>query len=391
MNSVHTTHLNDQAAVSENAQRTMTKNNGQEKRKNPADITDSTCPKKHKEMFHVLNKDVNRDQPLISSFFPTRAALDKETSISNQFQIETRNRFSALIDDHCNHLGDLDNVVNLSDKVLTAQEHEILNKGLNFCPTPGDPDMGEIRRDLDRYHRSLCIQCWVNKKPTLPISDQQTGPYNDIRSLKIQSNSTWNPPTGPPNLEYIIASNETGLLTTKPKSSHNRTNITRLDAKCIADLARDTTIVIKKADKGGAVVLQNRQDYVNEGLRQLSNGKFYQKMNSDRTVPHNEMVKKQLFDMTTRGEITKSVRDYLILDTPRNPEFYMLPKIHKSTTPPPGRPIISANSSPTERISAFVDHFLRPIVTKGKSYLKDRSDFLKKLQTIRDINEDSLL
>ena len=149
----------------------MTKNNGQEKRKNPADTTDSTGPNKHKEMFHVLNKDVNRDQPLISSFFPPRAALDKETSILNQFQIETRNRFSALIDDQSNHLGDLDNVVNLSDKVLTAQEHEILNKGLNFCPTPGDPDMGEIRRDL-RYHRSLRIQCWVNKKPTLPLSDQ---------------------------------------------------------------------------------------------------------------------------------------------------------------------------------------------------------------------------
>ena len=130
---------------------------------------------------------------------------------------------------------------------------------------------------------------------------------------------------------------------------------------------------------------------MNEGLRQLSNGKFHQKMNSDRTIPHNEMVKKQLFDMTNRGEITKLVRDYLILDTPRTPEFYMLPKIHKDTTPPPGRPIISANSSPTERISAFVDHFLRPNVTKGKSYLKDTSDFLKKLQTIRDINEDSLL
>ena len=103
------------------------------------------------------------------------------------------------------------------------------------------------------------------------------------------------------------------------------------------------------------------------------------------------MVKKQLFDMTTRGEITKKVRDYLLLDTPRTPEFYMLPKIHKGIIPPPGRPIISANSSPTERISAFVDHFLRPIVAMGKSYIKDTTDFLNKLDTIEGINEDSLL
>ena len=156
---------------------------------------------------------------------------------------------------------------------------DILNKGLNFCPTPGTPDMGEIRRDLDRYHRSLRIQCWLNKKSVSADQNHQSGPYSDIKSLKIQSNSTWNPPSGPPNLEYIIFSNETGLLTTKPKSTYAPTNITRSDVKCISDLANDVEIIIKKADKGGAVVIQNREDYILEGTRQLSNCKFYQKKN----------------------------------------------------------------------------------------------------------------
>ena len=232
--------------------------------------------------------------------------------------METRNQFSILLDEESAQLGEIDNVVNLSEKTFTPQEYDILNKGLNFCPTPGPPDMGEIRRDLDKYHRSLRIQCWLNKKPATLDHNQQIGPYSDVKSLKIKSNSTWNPPTGPPNLEYIIASNETGLLTTQPKSNYTPANITRSDAKCISDLASDPNIVIKKADKGGAVVIQNRADYIQEGTRQLSNGKFYQKMNSDLTNPHNEMVKKQLQDMTTRGEITKRVRDYLLLDTPRH-------------------------------------------------------------------------
>ena len=95
--------------------------------------------------------------------------------------------------------------------------------------------------------------------------------------------------------------------------------------------------------------------------------------------------------MTKRGEITKSVCDFLMSDSPRTPEFYMVPKIHKETLPPPGRQIISANNSPTERISAFVDHFLRPIVVEGHSYIKDTTDFVNKLQAIKDINVTSLV
>ena len=139
------------------------------------------------------------------------------------------------------------------------------------------------------------------------------------------------------------------------------------------------------------MVIQNRADYVAEGRRHQSDGKFYQKKYSDLTVKHNEIVKTQLENMIKRGEITKSVCNYLTVDNPRTPEFYMLPKIHKSTLPPPGRPIISANGSPTERISAFVDHFLRPIVVKGKSHIKETTDFANKLQAIDQINKDSIL
>ena len=250
--------------------------------------------------------------------------------------------------------------------------------------------MGDVRRDLDHFHRSLRIQCWLNKKATPQIVENQIGPYNDTKSLKIKTKSTWEPPSGPPNLEHVISSNELGLLKTTPNSVRCP-NITRLERKCLSDLATDKSIVIKKADKGGAIVIQNRSDYVAEGERQLSDGKFYRQIPADPTTDHNAKIKKQLDLMVQRGEITKKVRDYLYLDTPKTPELYLLPKIHKSQTPPPGRPIISANSSPTERISAFVDTFLRPIVGKGKSYIKDTTDFLNKIDQVDTITTNSLL
>ena len=63
----------------------------------------------------------------------------------------------------------------------------------------------------------------------------------------------------------------------------------------------------------------------------------------------------------------------------------------KNVTPVLGRPIVSANESPTERVSAFVDNFLALIVKTGRSYIRDTSDFLLKLQDIGDLCGDELL
>ena len=41
-----------------------------------------------------------------------------------------------------------------------------------------------------------------------------------------------------------------------------------------------------------------------------------------------------------------------------------------------GRPIVSSNSHPTERISEFVDFRLQPLVTKLPSYIKDTTHFI---------------
>ena len=60
----------------------------------------------------------------------------------------------------------------------------------------------------------------------------------------------------------------------------------------------------------------------------------------------------------------------------------MLPKIHKKQTPPPGRPIVSGNGCPTERISKFIDHFLQLNVKNIRSYIKDTTDFLYMLNKV---------
>ena len=69
--------------------------------------------------------------------------------------------------------------------------------------------------------------------------------------------------------------------------------------------------------------------------------------------------------------------------------FYILPKIHKQGNP--GRPIISSNGHPTERISEFVDYHLKPLVQTLPSYIKDTTHFLLQLQNLGPLPENAIL
>ena len=91
------------------------------------------------------------------------------------------------------------------------------------------------------------------------------------------------------------------------------------------------------------------------------------------------------------GEIHKQTFDYLTSLQPRTARLYLLPKIHKKCSPVPCRPVVSSNGSPTEKISEFVDFFLKPFVSSTKSYLKDTTDFLRKLQHLGKVPKGAIL
>ena len=52
-------------------------------------------------------------------------------------------------------------------------------------------------------------------------------------------------------------------------------------------------------------------------------------------------------------------------------ELYFLPKIHKRLSAVPGRPVISNCGTPTEKVSEYLDHILKPIMQESWSYVKD--------------------
>ena len=148
-------------------------------------------------------------------------------------------------------------------------------------------------------------------------------------------------------------------------------NLPRGEQAAIKSLSDNKSIIIKPADKGGAVVVQNVLDYINEGLRQLSDPKFYIETQEDLTTQHTKDINTFLRTMLDSKDIDDKCYEYLYVSKERTSLFYMLPKIHKNFKTLPGRPIVSGNGCPTERISQFVDFFLQPTVKTLPSYVQD--------------------
>ena len=133
-----------------------------------------------------------------------------------------------------------------------------------------------------------------------------------------------------------------------------------------------TDIVIKTADKGGALVIMNSKDYLKEGLRQLNDTNYYQKLNKDPAEDHEKLINNTIDDLVSENAINEETASLLRPNKLRTPKFYMLPKLHKEGMP--GRPVVSSVSSPTEKNSAFADQWLRT----SHHTLKAPPTFLKK-------------
>ena len=67
----------------------------------------------------------------------------------------------------------------------------------------------------------------------------------------------------------------------------------------------------------------------------------------------------------------------------------MVPKIHKVKNP--GRQVVSSVNSHTEKLSAYVDEFLRPIAEKLPSYIQDTTHFIKRIQALGKLSEKCYL
>ncbi|KAL7371715.1 hypothetical protein ABVT39_003947 [Epinephelus coioides] len=89
-------------------------------------------------------------------------------------------------------------------------------------------------------------------------------------------------------------------------------NLTKNQLSELKALKNDSTLVIRSADKGGAIVIQDRNAYEGEIQRQLSNTTFYRQLNHNPTQEFKERIRRKLDSFLESGQITRTEHSFMV-------------------------------------------------------------------------------
>ena len=185
----------------------------------------------------------------------------------------------------------------------------------------------------------------------------------------------------------------TTLLESENTQRRKSCNINFHERKALTDLKRDSSLVIKNADKGGCVVVMDATYYKDKMLELLNDTETYIRVDDKRDYETMKLIK----DFVTKysNMLSESEAKYLTDFEWITSNIYGLPKVHKSNTiknqvsstvihvPRPSdlkfRPIVGGPNCPTSRLSNLVDILLKPFVIKIDSHIADTKDFLRSL------------
>ena len=272
----------------------------------------------------------------------------------------------------------LDTIFNLSNRVLSDNEIKVLEKGLDFSPLQRKINEPKLRGIL----RRMRIKWNFRTEPTLNFSEKPS----------FHTKSCWNHPKEDPHLKVFLSKVEEELFTVIERSVRH-SNLSQEEWEAGRSLADDRNIAIKKADKGFCVAIWHRNDYIAEAEKELSDKDVYKQVSfKEKNLINLVEISNRFFrGLELDGHISKKEMKYFMYKYKKVTKLYLLPKIHKRLYDVPGRPVILKCSAPTEKVSEILDHHLKPIMQEGWSYIKDTEDFLKKIQNMGKITQDSIL
>ena len=267
---------------------------------------------------------------------------------------------------------------------LSDSEKSVLSKGLNFVPISKKLDEFSVKQDVEKFLRRVQLKAFFHDKE----DDSNTSDKDTFETLQVRK-SKWTPPEGQfASLDFFINKCRHDINKLNFNRNTKFSNFSSEERAALQNLSKRKDIIVKAADKGGALVVWRADLYQKEALRQLSDTSFYAKVDKDLTSANQQIVKSTINDLIVKQELPATASN-LIITTPRTSCIYFLPKIHKPNNP--GRPIVSACSCPTELISSYLDKIMAPIVRSLPSYVKDSQHALQIFRDFNFLGEDKLI
>ena len=199
------------------------------------------------------------------------------------------------------------------------------------------------------------------------------------RFPRFKPKSTFNPRNKDAVIEtYLSCLGERLIDIEIPSKRFN--NLTKDKRNAMYSLKDDKSIIIKGVNKGAAVIVWDREDYIKEESKKLEDKEVYMEVPNDSSAPVSTIFK-SLEKITKRGELPQDTLNYFLVKDAKFARFYLLPEIHKRLYGIPGRPVISNCGFYTENISSQVTNQIT----------KDTNHFLRKIKELGQLPEGTIL
>ena len=212
---------------------------------------------------------------------------------------------------------DHSSVINLSSCSLSTDEISILSRGLTFCPTPRHINWPEVSADIYDFSRRMRLaEYFFDENSNTHTANEHDTPFHN--------KSTWNPPNDRERaLNTFLDAVKLDITTAKPKPTQD--NLTATERQGIGQLKQRQDIIIKPADKGSGTVVMDKTWHIDECNRQLTDTKFYQRLDEDITADIQKRVTFYVNRMHKDKLINDKTKQYLIQSDVKPGRFYILP------------------------------------------------------------------
>ena len=202
----------------------------------------------------------------------------------------------------------------MSNRKLSDAEVSLLNEGLKFTPTPKIGNPQELSKDINEFNRKLRLAEYFDGAED-----------SDISIVRNKSNFT------PPSKRNDALDEFINNVEKFPKTqiqNNIKYNLTKSEWDALQMLKEDDDIIIKEADKGGATIIMNKEDYKELVESILNDETYYTELS---TSPEKDLqLKYKKYLQKFKCQLTDNEYDYLLNFEVKTSNFYGLPKVHKS-------------------------------------------------------------
>lgn len=157
------------------------------------------------------------------------------------------------------------------------------------------------------------------------------------------------------------------ILKDKVKHQNIPQNLTLWEKKALKEIKNNKDLIVRRADKGGAIAILNGGLYRKFNQDILSDRNTYTQQ--DLTVIFLKKLKSLLQEKAIMGAITQKLADKLFVTGLVVPILHSFTKIHKEVFPPPIRPIVAGLGSLGEWLENWNDCHLQPIVAQLPEFI----------------------